>query len=250
MYTILFFSVVSLSILYILRNCYYAENIYRKVDLLNDFFSAFCHDPAVLNPQDFPWTKNFRENYRLILSEYLNYGDKNIPKHASINDHVSSCDKTGSWRTLYLRAFGKDTNVAQKFPQTMKLINSCPCTLAFFSVLEPGAKLEPHYGVYKGVIRYHLGLIVPDDWENCSLHINEDTLHWREGADIMFDDLFLHHVENNTDQCRVVLFLDIKRDFRSVFLNLLNSLFLRFIKSNDALKDTIDNVNRLDYLRQ
>ncbi len=84
---------------------------------------------------------------------------------------------------------------------------------------------------------------MPDQWQNCFIVVDGKKLHWRTGQDIMFDDMFLHHVENNTDQPRVILFLDIKRDFKNVLLNLANTLFLKFVKSNDALNDTIDNAN-------
>lgn len=129
------------------------------------------------------------------------------------------------------------------FPNTMKLVNKCPCTLAFFSVFEPGTKLEPHIGLYKGVMRYHLPIIVPDDFEKCFINVDGNVLHWREGEDLMFDDTFLHHAENNSNERRVVLFLDIKRDFNNIFINMLNSLILKCIKSNDAVKDTVDKAN-------
>ena len=233
-----------IGIIIILVYDYANKNIYSFVDIINRFFAKYCKDPPVLNPNDFLWSNNFRNNWTNIRDEYLSYANRYIiPAHKNINSIVSSCDKNNGWKTLYLRAYNKDTDMARYFPQTMNLINKCPCTLAFFSVLEPGAKLTPHVGIYKGVIRYHLGLIIPDDWQNCFINVNGNVLHWREGENIMFDDMFLHYVENNTSQPRVILFLDIKRDFHNVFINGLNSLFLKYIKSNDALKDTINNAN-------
>jgi len=32
---------------------------------------------------------------------------------------------------------------------------------AFFSILAPGKHLPAHRGPYKGVMRYHLGLLIP-----------------------------------------------------------------------------------------
>ena len=64
----------------------------------------------------------------------------------------------------------------------------------------------------------------------------------------MFDDMYLHHVENNTDERRVILFLDIKRDFGDsllgMLLNMFNSACLYFINKSDALRKTVDNVNK------
>jgi aspartyl/asparaginyl beta-hydroxylase (cupin superfamily) len=33
---------------------------------------------------------------------------------------------------------------------------------AFFSILAPGKHLPAHRGPYKGVMRYHLGLLIPE----------------------------------------------------------------------------------------
>lgn len=252
----IFIIIIILSILYY----FIQSDIYRSSQWMNNFFEYFTNDPAVLNTKDFPWTSIFRENWKKIRDEFLqftrNEGNLNrgndfidhnkVPLHREINELVANCDTADGWKTLYLRAFCVDTEISKSFPETMNLINQSPCTLAFFSVLRPGAKLTPHIGLYKGVIRYHLGLIIPNQWEKCFINVDGTILNWKEGSDLMFDDMFLHHVENNTDQHRVILFLDIKRDFRNIFINLINTVFLRFIKSNDALLDTVKNVNKFN----
>ena len=46
-------------------------------------------------------------------------------------------------------------------PETCKIIEIFPdIKIAMFSVLAPGAKILPHKGVYKGCLRFHLGLII------------------------------------------------------------------------------------------
>lgn len=242
----MFFNKKVITIIIIVIAIYYicARNIYHSADSINSFLNYFCSDPSVFNPKDFKWTEKFRSNWMNIKNEYSNYTYVyTVPLHSKINNIVARADQNNGWKTLYLRAFGVNTDVSKYFPLTMNLINLCPCTLAFFSVISPGAKLRPHIGVYKGVIRYHLALIVPTDKENCFINIDNKKLHWTEGSDIMFDDMFEHYVENNTTQPRVVLFLDIKRDFHNTFINMINSLFLRFVKSNDALTDTVTNIN-------
>ncbi|AYV78323.1 MAG: mg19 protein [Edafosvirus sp.] len=223
---------------------------YQAGEYINKLFIKNCTDPSVFDPKDFKWTQNFRDNWKNILNEYQKYVNKfYLPPHSNINKIVSSCDTDNKWKTIYLRAFGRDTELIKYFPKTQKLIDSCDCTLAFFSVLEPGAKLQPHKGIYKGVIRYHLGLIIPDKWNDCFINVDNHKLHWKTGEDIMFDDLFTHYVENNTDQRRVILFLDIKRNFRNPILNFINTVMLYFIKSNDALDETILNANNNVFIK-
>ncbi len=244
----MWFYIILIIIILILGYFYVNHNIYRSVGKINKIFSKYSNEPAVFDPKKYQWSVFFRQYWRDILEEYQNYSSQfKIPLHSEINNFVSRCDTQNNWQTLYLRAYNKNTSIVDYFPKTMSLINQCPCTLAFFSVIGPHTKLEPHIGIYKGVLRYHLGLIVPKKWNQCFINVNGQILHWRDGEDIMFDDMFLHHVENNTDEPRVILFLDIKRDFNNPFLNLMNNFFLQFVKSNDVLKDTIKNVDNYNF---
>ncbi len=244
---ILFIILIIIYAIYVIY-IYIRNNIASYIDIINDFLSRHCSDPAVFNSKDFPWTKTFRDNRQVILDEYKKYTNTYIvPGYKKINTETSSCDVNGGWKTLFLRIYDTNTTITHLFPETMKLINECSCTLAFFSMFEPNTKLVRHRGVYKGLLRYHLPLIIPDEWDKCFINVNGRVLNWRIGEDLMFDDRFLHHAENNTNQQRVILFLDIKRDFKSIWLNLLNTIVLKFIKSNDILIDTVEKANSFNF---
>jgi beta-hydroxylase len=62
--------------------------------------------------------------------------------------------------------------------------------------------------------------------------INNKKYIWTEGEDILFDDTLLHSVENNTNEPRVILFLDIPRQFNNIIrkLRFYRSLLLSFLK--------------------
>jgi beta-hydroxylase len=82
---------------------------------------------------------------------------------------------------------------------------------AFFSILLPHKHIPEHCGPYKGLIRYHLALKVPEPQEKCRIRVGNDIRHWQEGKSLLFDDTFPHEAWNDTDGIRVVLFLDIVR---------------------------------------
>jgi beta-hydroxylase len=82
---------------------------------------------------------------------------------------------------------------------------------AMFSILSPRKHILDHRGPYKGVLRYHLGLIVPQDAEACRIRVGEDYRHWEAGRSMIFDDTYNHEVWNDTDETRVVLFVDVLR---------------------------------------
>ena len=97
-------------------------------------------------------------------------------------------------------------------PKTTNLIKKMPSvTLAMFSILDPGKKIPPHIGFFKGVFRYHLGLIIPDEGE-CYIINKKQRYDWKEGEGVLFDDTYIHEVWNKTENRRVVLFLDVYRD--------------------------------------
>jgi ornithine lipid ester-linked acyl 2-hydroxylase len=85
---------------------------------------------------------------------------------------------------------------------------------AFFSILAPGKHLPPHRGPYKGVLRLHLGLLIPEPAEMCAIRVGSETRHWQEGRVMIFDDTFEHEAWNRSGAVRVVLFVDIMRPMR------------------------------------
>jgi len=81
-------------------------------------------------------------------------------------------------------------------------------------VLEPGRFLPPHRGPYNGVLRLHLGLIVPDVPDKVGMRVLDKITRWKEGRALIFDDTLEHEAWNDTDQSRVVLFVDFARPLR------------------------------------
>ena len=82
---------------------------------------------------------------------------------------------------------------------------------AVFSFLAPGIYISPLRGAYKGVLRYHLGLLVPKPEHSCRIRVRNHLRHWREGKRLIFDDSHEHEVWNDSDSYRVVLFVNIRR---------------------------------------
>ena len=117
------------------------------------------------------------------------------------------------WKTFFLYGYGFEAKLGVEMcPRTAALMREIPgMTTAMFSILSPRKHILDHRGPYKGVLRYHLGLIVPEDAESCRIRVGEDIRHWEEGRSMVFDDTFNHEVWNDTDETRVVLFVDVLR---------------------------------------
>jgi beta-hydroxylase len=107
-------------------------------------------------------------------------------------------------------------------PETMKVLDMIPgCTTGFFSILSPRKHIPHHRGPWAGVLRMHLGLMVPEPRHECRIRIADQLHAWQEGKAVIFDDTYNHEVWNDTDGYRVVLFVDFARPLRFP-LNLFN----------------------------
>lgn len=88
----------------------------------------------------------------------------------------------------------------------------------------------------------HLGLIVPDDAENCSMQVENTNVHWEKGKWLIFDDSRFHQVANDTDQQRVILLVQVKRPMR-FFGRLVNNLLLGAIRKTPFVQDAKKNLH-------
>ena len=107
--------------------------------------------------------------------------------------------------------------------------------------MAPRYHIPPHRGVTKGVIRTHLGLIIPKAREHCYIRVGDQIRHWEEGQCLVLDDTYDHEVRNDTDEQRVVLFLDVDRPL-PLAGRLLNRVLLRVIHWTAYVKDAQRNL--------
>ena len=155
---------------------------------------------------------------------------------------------TAQWKAFMFASGGQFVEEnCTRAPQTAELLKRIPnMDNAFFSVLDPNQYITPHWGYYKGFLRYHLGVVIPENNENgkCWLRVNDDLAdndqqekeliergekyHWHEGEGIIFDDNYLHDAANESDEVRVVLWLDMRRPM-PFYAGIFNKLVLWFV---------------------
>lgn len=201
---------------------------------------------------EYPWRKMLRDNFEAIKSEFLEYKSRNTLHRLSDidNSHIwldTAINKDIPWDVLMLRVFYWDTMKMQYFPVTSSLIRNIPgCTFAMFSLMHAKKSLPLHKGFYKGVMRYHLTLISPKHYRNSFIIVNGKKHYWRVGEDVMFDDTYEHQVFNlSRNETRVILLLDIKRNFSSFLANALNTIFLNIAKHHETVVNIVNNQDRM-----
>ncbi len=197
-------------------------------------------DLATVGQKWFPWHRNLEAEWTVIRSELdqiLEHRDA-LANFQDISTDQAAITDDDRWKTYFLYGFGfrSDANCA-RCPQTARLVASVPgMKTAMFSILAPGKHIPDHCGPYKGVVRYHLGIKVPRDRENCRIRIGGEFATWGEGESLCFDDTYEHEVWNDTDEERVVLFLDVVRPMRWP-MRAVNAFILRAIAISPFVAD-------------
>ncbi|MEL6930873.1 MAG: aspartyl/asparaginyl beta-hydroxylase domain-containing protein [Cyanobacteria bacterium J06600_6] len=205
---------------------------------------SLVENTAFLDPNQFSWTKNLENNWHVIRKE-LDVILQSSDRLPSLHD-ISSIDRGLSydhrWKTYFLYGYGVKMQQNCKYcPATTQLIESIPgMKTAFFSILLPGKHIPQHRGPYKGVLRYHLALKVPQDQEDCQIRVGNEFAYWSEGKSMIFDDSLPHEIWNSTDETRVVLFMDIVRPCKFP-ISLLNQLVIYLIRCSPFIQDALRN---------
>ncbi|MGE0409685.1 MAG: aspartyl/asparaginyl beta-hydroxylase domain-containing protein [Amphiplicatus sp.] len=199
-------------------------------------------DAEILNKADFPWAARLEENWKTIRRELdaVLAGRDRLPNIQDISPTQRYLTKDGGWKTFFFHAYGHWAKEnCRRCPETARLVSEIPnLQVAYFSILEPGKHIPAHKGIYKGLIRAHLGLIVPSPSERARMRVGGAMVHWKEGDCVVFDDTYEHEVWNDTEGWRVVLLIDVVRPFPFPF-SLLNRTTLRLLRGTSFVKDSI-----------
>ena len=196
-------------------------------------------NPPIYDNAVFPWTKEIEREWRAIRAELdrvLTRKD-DLPGFHELSSDVATISQDKGWKSFLLAGYGfKSQANINTCPETWRICQKIPGLITvMFSILEPGKHLPPHRGPYNGVLRLHLGLIVPEPREQLGIRVENQVYRWREGEAVVFDDAYEHEAWNRTPHTRVVLFVDFvkptrfpARFFNWLLLNL--AVFTPFIR--------------------
>lgn len=192
-----------------------------------------------LNHQQFPELRVLQEHWQTIRDEALALNESgNIKAADGYNDvGFNSFFRTG-WKRFYLKWYGvEQPSAAARCPKTVALLNQIPSIkAAMFASLPPGATLVKHRDPYAGSLRYHLGLITPND-PGCYIEVDGQRYHWKDGEVVMFDETYIHHAANTTQQPRIILFADVERPVYTPVVRWLNKVFAAIVMKASATQN-------------
>lgn len=206
-------------------------------------------DTTVVPNEHFPFIQELEANWRDIRAELevLLQDRDSIPFLDKISGDQSRISHSQKWRAFFLWGWDEElTGNTAQCPKTTALLRKVPnLRSAWYSIMSPNYHVKRHKGLTKGVLRAHLGLIVPKRWQECRMVVDGETLHWREGRAFVFDDSRIHEVWNKTDEERAILLLDFDRPMRWP-ASALHLLAMRLLKRTAYYRDARKNLKRYE----
>ena len=200
------------------------------------------------DPKVFPWIAQFEAHWRAIRTELEGVLRQRaeLQSFHDVSPDQQRISKGDDWKVFPFYVFGDPfaPNCA-RCPTTARLLQATPdIRNAMFSILSPHAYIPPHRGPTNGIIRIHLGLIVPGGVDTCRIRVDETLFGWEEGKCVVFDDYFEHEVWNDTERERVVLFFDVDRPMRLPG-RWLNRALIAIFKRTAYIEDAKNNIKPL-----
>lgn len=190
--------------------------IYKLASLMES--QSLVETTPIIPSEQFEFLDKFSENWEIIAKEardILEFREA-IPAFQEISRDQHKIAKGKNWRTFILFGFGEKLEKNVKMaPETTALLETVPnLQTAWYSILAPGYHIPAHTGVTKGILRVHLGLIIPKDYEKCKIRVGDQYRAWQEGKLFILDDTYNHEVWNDTDEERVILLFDFDRPMK------------------------------------
>jgi beta-hydroxylase len=212
------------------------------LEALEKAIHAATGNRKFFDAREFPWVAGVESHWRSMrveLDRLLNAIEV-LPGFEEIQVEQMTLSRDRRWKLFPLFGYGQWTSEnGRRCPQTAQALKAIPgLEVAMFSIMQANKDLPPHRGIFSGVLRYHLGLKIPKPENQCGICVDGITAHWEEGKSLIFDDGYLHHAWNHSNEDRIILLVDFVRPLPAQ-LGGLNEMVLADIrKSNLVLNAT------------
>lgn len=201
-------------------------------------------NPPIYDKAVFPWARSVEADWPAIRAELdrVLLRQEELPGFHELSTDVATISQDRGWKTFFLSGYGFTSEANIKLcPNTWAACQKIPGLITvMYSILEPGKHLPAHRGPYNGVLRLHLGLIVPEPRDQLGIRVEDQLYRWREGEAVIFDDAYEHEAWNLTPHTRVVLFVDFRKPLRFP-ANVINWLLLSLAVFTPFIREGMDN---------
>jgi len=220
----------------------------RTYDLASDVvrrvYERRIDAPAILDTAtEFPNAAKFTAAWRDIRDEALGVHLGKVPRFHDIMPEQAeiSANDGLDWRMFVLKAYDMAVpeNLA-RMPVLSRLLAECPeVKSAAVSFLAPRKHIPSHRGPFRGIMRFHLGLVIPrqaDGRPATIMMIDRQEKRITDGEGMQWDDTYPHEVMNNADEARIALLLDVWRRGMPWDMEMLSRLIVCGVQAGRRLR--------------
>jgi aspartyl/asparaginyl beta-hydroxylase (cupin superfamily) len=190
----------------------------QMVNFLFTSFSGGKNRPRIMSAKGlFPLAEQLEQNFDKVSTEILTLMEKrSFTPYKDIDIHRAK-EVSLEWKLYYIKMLREVSEQArQDCPYLAGLTEHLNTVQnVTIAVLDPGVTLAAHEGPYAGILRYHLGIKVPEN-NPPYIRVGEEFYVWQEGQSTVIDDCFEHEVYNESDGVRVILIIDFMRPMNFV----------------------------------
>jgi len=217
--------------------------------LVRKLYDSRITTPPVLDDETyFPQSSRYTQHWQAIRDEALAIAADlgQVPRFHELlpsQADISANDRR-DWRMFVLKAYGTPIpDNLERCPTLAKLLDESPDVLsATLSFLAPHKHIPRHRGPFRGIIRYYLGLSIPtepDGLPSAVLSLDDTEYYIGDGQALLWDDTYPHEVWNNSDQVRIALLMDIRRQHMPMDMELLSRFIISVIGTTVRMKKTL-----------
>ncbi|TRC85882.1 aspartyl/asparaginyl beta-hydroxylase domain-containing protein [Mesorhizobium sp. WSM4310] len=208
-------------------------------DVIRRVYERRIDAPAILDSaSEFPNAAKFTGAWRDIRDEALGVRLDKVPRFHDIMPEQAdiSANDGLDWRMFVLKAYDMAVpeNLA-RMPVLSRLLAECPeVKSAAISFLAPRKHIPSHRGPFRGIMRFHLGLVIPrqaDGRPATIMMIDHQERRISDGEGMLWDDTYPHEVINNADEARIALLLDVWRPGMPWDMEMLSRMIVRGVQA-------------------
>lgn len=162
------------------------------------------------NPDLFPELKPLKDNWERMRDEILAY-ERGQGEVRDMDSHVPPTNTENQWSHTYLINYlWKFHKNLRRFPFIASVVAQIPnAVYATVSILPPHTDILPHCGNCNGIVRAHIGLIIPEPAPTCAIRVGDEMHGWEEGGLLTFTIVNRHEAWNRSDRRRYIVIVDI-----------------------------------------
>ncbi len=209
----------------------------HAADVVRAIYDHRIDTPAILDAgRYFPNARRFTQAWTDIRREALAVAET-LPRVPRFHDIMPaqadiSANDGRDWRLHIMKAYGVAfADRLERCPAVAAILDDVPEAISCsFSFIAPGKHIPRHRGPFRGILRFHLMLSMPNDDTGvpaCELLIDDVPYRLADGESLLWDDTFPHEVKNRSQHVRIALLLDVWRPDMPADMRLLsNAIYL------------------------